>query len=175
MVMSVTVWFGSKNKSFKKGMDFILLRIPIISNLVKKINSAFLTRTLSSLIASGVPIVRALEIVSGTLGNIYFKETLVKAAESVRKGGKLSEAISLYPEIYPPLVIQMIAVGEETGETSKILGKLAGFFEQEVTNETKSLAAVIEPVLMVMVGGAVGFFAISMVQPIYGMMGSFGQ
>ena len=161
-----------KTKTGKKIFDFLALKIPIISPLIQKTNSAYTVRTLSSLISSGVPIVRSLEIISGAVGNIYFQKAMVDASEKVRKGLKLSEALRPYQGLYPPTVIQMIEVGEETGETSTILAKLADFYEEEVTAATKNLSAVIEPVLMLLIGAAVGFFAISMIQPIYSMLGA---
>ena len=159
-----------KTKVGKKLIDSLILRIPIISAIIKKTNSAYTTRTLSSLITAGVPIVRGLEIVSGTLSNFYFKTAMAEAAEKVKKGEKLSQALKPYNNIYPHLVLQMIEVGEETGETSNILEKLANFYEEEVTATTKNLASIIEPILMLIIGGAVGFFAISMIQPIYSML-----
>ncbi len=161
-----------KTKNGRKIIDTLTLKIPIISQIVKKTNSAYTARTLSSLITAGVPLPRSLEITAGSLGNIYYKTAIMESAEKVRKGEKLSEALSLYENIYPATVIQMIAVGEETGETSNILGKLADFFEEEVTNSTKNLTAVVEPVLMVIIGAVVGFFAISIIQPMYSMLGS---
>ena len=94
------------------------------------------------------------------------------AAEQVRKGTNLSDALNPYSHIYSPLVIQMIAVGEETGRTAEILEKLADFYEEEVANVTKNLASIIEPIIMLFIGAAVGFFAISMIQPMYSMLGS---
>ena len=131
-----------------------------------------MVRTLGSLINSGVPFVTALEITSRVLGNINFREAIIKATEKVKKGKKLSESLHPYEGLFPSVVIQMIEVGEETGETSDILQKLAVFFEEEVTNATKNMASVVEPVLMLLIGGAVGFFAISMVQPMYSMLGA---
>jgi len=127
---------------------------------------------LSSLFTSGVPIVRSLEVVAGALENSYFKEVMTSAAEIVKKGGKFSEALKGHEDIYPETVIQMIEVGEETGETSSILKKLADFYEEEVTNTTKNLVSVIEPILILIIGAAIGFFAVSMFQPIYSMLGS---
>jgi type IV pilus assembly protein PilC len=164
-------WRALKTKKGKAVLDTLLLKVPIISPIIKKTNSASTVRTLSSLISSGVPIVRSLEVTSGTLGNIYFKEAVREAAKKVRKGEKLSEALEPYQDLYPLIVSQMIAVGEETGETSNILAQLADFFEEEVERATENLASVIEPVIMLIIGGAVGFFAISMVQPIYSMLG----
>jgi type IV pilus assembly protein PilC len=162
----------SKTKDGKRLLDLISLKIPIISPIIRKTNAAHTVRTLSSLIVSGVPIIEALDIVSGTLGNVYFQSAIVDATEKVKKGLKLSEALKPYEKLYSSLVIQMIQVGEETGETSGILLKLADFFEEEVTNTTKNLSSVIEPILMLLIGGVVGFFAVSMFQPIYSMLGS---
>jgi len=161
-----------KTKTGKRIKDSLILKFPVISPIIRKTNTAHTARTLSSLIAAGVPIVRSLEIVSQTLGNFYFREVITEAAEKVRKGGKLSQALMPYQNLYPPVVIQMIEVGEETGETSSILAKLADFFEEEVTTVTKNLSSVIEPLLMLLIGGVVGFFAISMIQPIYAMLGA---
>ncbi|MFC1629702.1 type II secretion system F family protein [Patescibacteria group bacterium] len=161
-----------KIKRGKRIMDALVLKIPVVSSIVKKTNAAYTARTLGSLIASGVPIVRSLEVVSGALGNIYFREAIDEAAKKVREGDKLSDVLKSYQNIYPLLIIQMIEVGEETGETSSILQKLAEFFEEEVTNTTKNLSSIIEPILMLLVGGVVGFFAISMVQPMYSMLGA---
>jgi len=159
-----------KTKKGKEIIDTLILKIPIISPIVKKTNSAYTTRTLGSLIAAGVPLVRSLEIISGALGNVYFKNAITEAAKKVQKGEKLSEALKPYQHIYPPIVIEMLAVGEETGQTSEILAKLADFFETEVANATKNLTAVIEPIIMLCIGAAVGFFAISMIQPMYSML-----
>jgi len=161
-----------KTKKGKKTIDFFVLRMPIISKVVKEIYSAYTARTLSSLITAGVPIVRSLEVLSNALGNFYFKEAISGMAERIRKGEKLSEAIEPYQNIYPQLVFQMIKVGEETGETSNILAKLADFYEEEVANLTKNLSTIIEPILMLFIGGIVGFFAISMIQPIYSLLGA---
>jgi len=161
-----------KTKSGKKLSSALFLKIPIIAPLVKKSNAAHISRTLSSLIKAGVPIVRSLEVVAGSLENFYYKKAISGAAEKVVKGSRLADALTEYQDIFPDLVVQMTSVGEETGETSSILEKLAEFFEEEVANATQNLSAVVEPVLMVIIGAVVGFFAISMIQPIYSMMGA---
>ena len=173
LIMAVFFFFfrlALKTKRGKEIIDAITLKIPIISPLIKKTNSAHTVRTLSSLIAAGVPIVSSLNIVAGILGNIHYKTALLQVAEKVKKGEKLSDAMAPYKEIYPLIVMQMIKVGEETGETSDILAKLAIFFEEEIGYATKNLTSVIEPILMLIVGGAIGFFAISMIQPMYSML-----
>lgn len=174
IVLGVILFFRIvlKTKVGKKTMDTLTLKAPILGPIIKKTNAAVTARTLGSLISSGVPLVNALLIVAGTLGNSYFQNAIKEAAEKVKKGGKLSEALRPYGKIYPVLVIQMIEVGEETGQTSEILSKLADFFEGEVGDVTKSMSSIIEPVLMVVIGAAVGLFAVSMIQPMYGMLGS---
>lgn len=154
----------------RKIMGTASLKIPIISVLTKKTNSAHTVRTLSFLIAAGIPLVRSLEIVSQTIGNIYYQMAIRQAIEEVKKGSKLSEALKKYHDIYSLTVIQMIEVGEETGETAAVLEKLGSFFEEEVATATKDLASIIEPIIMLVIGGAVGFFAISMIQPMYSML-----
>lgn len=147
------------------------LRLPVFGALVKKLNSARFSRILSSLISAGIPIARALEVTSRILGNAAFKKSLSRASTEIQKGRGLSSILREWPELYPPLVTQMLAVGEETGTTSRMLLRLALFYESEVSNTTKNLSSIIEPVLMVIIGAAVGFFAISMVQPIYSGLG----
>ena len=148
----------------------LVLKIPFLAGLVRKINSAYTARTIGSLIASGVSLVRSLEITAGVLGNLNYKNAIMAAAEEIKKGEKLSQVLSKYQNIYSPLVIQMLAVGEETGHTADLLQKLADFFEEEVNRATKNLSTVIEPALMILIGAAVGFFAVSMIQPIYSMV-----
>ena len=172
LVVVVLLRLLPKTKSGKLVFDTLVLKLPIISPIIKKIYSAHTVRTLSSLIIAGVPIVRSLEIVSNSLENLYYKKAITQAVKQVRKGGKLAEALKGREDIYPNLVFQMLEVGEETGETADILKKLAEFYEEEVGNATKNLSAVIEPVLMLIIGAVVGFFAISMIQPIYSIMGT---
>ena len=150
----------------------MVLKIPIVSSIVKGTNTAYTARTLSALINSGVPIVKSLEIISNALGNWYFKKAISESAQKVKKGTKLSETLRCYSDIFPYSFAEMIAVGEETGETSDILENLADFAESEVENLTKNLSSAIEPVIMIIIGAAVGFFAVSMIQPIYSMLQS---
>ena len=159
-----------KTKPGRRILHRFLLKTPVFGNIIRKTNSALMTRTLSSLIASGVPIVRSLEITSQVVGNVYFQDSLSACAQNVGKGGKLSSSLKEYEHLYPIVVVQMVEVGEETGETGHILGKLAEFYEEEVGQITKNLTSIIEPILMLAVGVAVGFFAISMIQPMYGML-----
>lgn len=161
---------ATRTRMGKSFIDRITLKIPAIGKIVRETNYAHTSRTLSSLVASGVPIVKSLELTASALTNIHYKNALIVSAEQVKKGAKLSESLAKYSDIYSPLIIQMTEIGEETGETAGILEKLADFYEEEVSNATKNLSTIIEPVLMIVIGAAVGFFAISMLQPMYGML-----
>lgn len=154
----------------KKFFDFMFLKIPAISGIIKKINTARFARTLSSLLKSGVAIVNALDIIGDSLDNVYFKKALKQTSESVQKGTPLNQSLGEYSDLFPPMVIQMIKVGEETGSSEQILAQLADFYEKEVDEITKNLSSVIEPALIMVIGGSVGFFAISIIQPMYMVM-----
>ena len=168
--------FGSmtavKTKIGKFYIDTVALRIPVVSSLVKKTNSASLIRSLSSLLSSGVPLVRSLEITSGTVSNFYFKQALKEASKEIEKGKKLFVSLQPYGDIFPFGTIEMIEIGEETGKTSLILKKLAEFYEEEVSNTAENLSVIIEPVLIVVIGAAVGVFAVSIIGPLYSSLGS---
>jgi type IV pilus assembly protein PilC len=172
LVGAFALWRALKSKKGKWFVDGLILRLPLFSSLVQKINSAFFARTLSSLIGAGIPIVKSLEITSTVLDNGHFRKALESAAEQVRKGAKLSQSLKGSGKLYPLVVLQMLEVGEETGQTGEILAKLADFFEDEVNAITKNIASVIEPVLMLFIGALVGFFAVSMIQPMYSVLGS---
>lgn len=161
-----------KTKEGKRKFDFALLKLPAVGTIISKINMARFSRTLSSMIASGVSIVQALDIISGTLGNTYYKNSVKDASIQVQKGIALSEVIGEYKKLYYPLMMHMIEVGEETGTLQETLKQVAEFYEDDVEQVTANLSSIIEPVLMLVIGGAVGFFAISMIQPMYSIMGS---
>ena len=154
--------------------DWVVLKIPIIRTIVIEANTARTARTLASLLSAGVDMVFAIVITRDVVENSYFRRVLVDAEEIVTKGGALSEAFAKYPDIYPPLLSEMIAVGEETGKMSELLQQTAEFYEESVDRQTKDLSTVIEPLLMVVIGFAVGFFAIAILGPIYSLSNSIG-
>ena len=159
--------FAARTKQGGRVIDFVILHLPIISELVRETNAARTTRTLSSLLSAGVDIITALSITEDVLQNSYYKEVLGKAQEHVRKGDALADVFVKRSDIYPVMVGDMMAVGEETGQLSHMLLEIATFFERDVAQRTKDLSTVIEPILMIVIGGVVGFFAISMISPIY--------
>ena len=154
----------------EKYVDFIIIRLPIVGNLSKELNTARTTGTMSSLLLSGVSITRAIEITEDVVQNIYYKRVLKKAIEEVEKGAPFSKVFEENPNLFPVMMSEMIQVGEETGKLSDMLLQVASFYEGEIENKTKNLSIVIEPVLMVVIGAAVGFFAISMISPLYSIM-----
>ena len=152
-------------------IDFISLHIPFISPLVKKMNSSRTTRTLSSLLGAGVDVTEAFDITENILQNHYYKNILKKAKSEIQKGSPIAKVFIDAENLYPSLVGEMVAVGEETGQLADMLLRLAIFYEEEIAELTKNLATIIEPILMIFIGAVVGFFAISMIQPMYSMMG----
>lgn len=159
-----------KTEGGKKSFDGFMLKVPVIGEIIMKVNAARFSRTLSSMIASGVSIVQALETVSDTLGNYYYKQSAADACQKVQKGVNLSEVVTEYGKLYPSMMVHMIEVGEETGSMETTLKQVAEFYEDEVDQFTSNLSSIIEPVLMLIMGAAVGLFAIALIQPMYSIM-----
>jgi len=159
-----------RTKIGKKILSFIVLKLPGVKSMVIKINCARFSRIYSSLLKSGVSSIDALKIVSNTLSNFYYKKVVNESVKEIQKGVDLSQVIRRNKATFPILVSQMIEVGEQTGETEAILLKMAEFYEEQVDQATKNLSSIIEPVLMIVMGIGVGFFAVSMLQPMYGLM-----
>lgn len=164
--------FFLKTNYGKRTLSWIVLRVPVVRNLVIKVNCSRFARIYSSLLRSGVGVIEALEIIERTLGNAYYKDAIREGREQIQRGMELSKVIAERPFIFPVLVKQMFQVGEQTGKSEEILLRLAGFYEDEVDQVTKNLSSVIEPLLMLVIGSAVGFFAIAMLQPMYSVMNS---
>lgn len=162
--------WAARTEKGKRIFGNILLHIPLISPIVKKMNSSRTSRTLASLVSSGVNLLEAITITKDVLQNYRYKQVLEEARVSVQKGTPVSTVFKKADKIYPILVGEMMAVGEETGKFSEMLNRLASFYEEEVANATKDLTTVIEPLLMIFIGAAVGFFAISMIKPMYSMV-----
>jgi len=159
-------------KFMAKYIDFIVLRIPVIGNLAKELNTARTARTISSLLLAGVSITRAVEITEEVVQNIYYKQVLREAKKVIEKGASFSKVFEDSPKLYPVIMSEMIEVGEETGKLSDMLLQIALFYEEEIENKTKNLSTIIEPLLMIVIGAGVGFFAISMISPLYSILGS---
>ena len=156
-----------RTKPGERAMDVFFLHFFVINNIIKKINLARFARILSSLLKSGIPIVQGLEVAGNSLGNIPYRELVLSASQDVKVGKSLTESLSKNETLFPVLVVQMIEVGEESGTVQEILEQLAVHYEEEVDNILTNLSSVIEPLLLLFIGGVVGFLAMALIAPIY--------
>jgi len=163
-----------RTKKGKEVITSVALHMPVIGNIIRQSNSAQMARTLSSLISAGVDMIAAIDTVKGVLQNEAYRAVLEEAAIAVEKGQPLSTVFQAHEDLYPILVGEMVEVGEETGDLAGMLEKTAIFYEEEVDAATKDMSTIIEPLLMLLIGGAVGFFALSIIQPIYSVGNSIG-
>lgn len=163
----VVFWRSRPGKRF---FNWFVLHFPIVAPLAKETNSARTARTMSSLLSAGVDIVLASKITSDILQNSYYKKVMKIVEEKVQKGEQISEIFAKYEDLYPPFVAEMISVGEETGKLPEMLMDTAKYYEDDVDQKTKDMTAVIEPILIVIIGVAVGFFAVAIIAPIYSLV-----
>jgi type IV pilus assembly protein PilC len=154
-----------KTPGGRKNKDRLLLRIPVIKMIVKKVVIARFARIFASLMSAGVTVIDSIEITAKALGNAVIEEELMAASKGVASGQPLSVTLA-GSKIFPPIVSQMLAIGEETGQTSEILVKVADFYEEEVDATVDSLSSILEPIMIVVMGGMVGLIAASVIGPI---------
>jgi type IV pilus assembly protein PilC len=168
----VALWYGYKRAyqtpAGQKFLDNQILKLPLFGIILKKVSVARFTRTLGTLIKSGVPILQALETVAATAGNVVISDAVLSARESVREGGHLSDPLKK-SGIFPNMVTAMISVGEETGALDAMLSKIADFYDQEVDTAVKGLTSLIEPIVIVVMGVIVGTIVAAMFLPMFGM------
>ena len=141
--------------------------MPIFSPIIKKINLARFSRNISSLLKTDIMIIKSFQITAKVISNLHYRKVIMEMAEKIKKGGKLNEVIKTSPKLFPPVVTQMIAVGEETGELDNILIELAEFYEEEVDQIMENLPSIIEPLLILTLGLGVGGIAIAIIMPMY--------
>ena len=156
-----------------KGREFfhrLLLTLPVIGPVMRKIAVARFTRTLGTLLSSGVPILDALNVVAKASGNVVIEKAIVTTADKIREGRTMAEPL-LETKVFPAMVVQMIGVGEQTGALDQMLNKIADFYEEEVDVAVSALTSLLEPIMMVVIGGMVGFMLIAMYLPIFGIAG----
>lgn len=158
---------GMRTKQGKRYFEWTILHMPVIKTLVKEVNAARIARTLSSLLSAGVEVLAAIDITQEVSQNSYYKETLEDMKKKIGQGLPIAEVFEHNEHLYPPFFGELVAVGEETGKLPEMLTRIADYYENEVEQSTKDMSTIIEPFLMLLVGGVVGFFAISMITPIY--------
>lgn len=163
---SQIAWRKFKATKFGKRLyDKYKLKIPIFGKLSMNIAVARFTRTLSTLLTSGVPILQAMETVAGAIDNETFNDVIMKARARIREGDPIGEPLEK-SGLFPPMVVQMISIGEETGALDAMLSKVADFYESEIETQLQSLAAALEPLMIVVLGAVVGFIVIAMFMPL---------
>jgi type IV pilus assembly protein PilC len=158
----------------RKQTDTLALKLPIFGDLLKKTAVARFTRTLGTMISSGVPILDALEIVAKTSGNVVLEEVIYDVRSSIAEGQTIAEPLS-EADIFPRMVVQMISVGEATGALDAMLSKIADFYDDEVDTAVEALTSMLEPLLMVFLGGSIGGLVIAMYLPIFQMAAAMGS
>jgi len=157
-----------KTRQGRRSWDFFKLRVPIFGKLFQEIALVRFARSLNTLIAGGVPLSRSLEIVSSVAGNVIFQELILETVREVEGGNSIAAAFLRSKEI-PPMVSQMLSLGERTGRIEEILEKLSGFYGREVNNKVSNLASMLEPFIMLLMGVAVGLLVAAIILPMYNL------
>ncbi|GAB4257024.1 MAG: hypothetical protein Kow0092_03520 [Deferrisomatales bacterium] len=155
----------------RMAFDRMFLRAPIFGNLIRKVAVAKFTRTLGTLVSSGVPILEGLDVVAKTAGNAVVEQAILKTRDSISEGRTIAEPLK-ETKVFPPMVVQMISVGEATGALDQMLSKIADFYDTEVDEAVGALTSAIEPLLMVFLGGAIGGIVVAMYLPVFQMAGT---
>ena len=166
VAVAVFLYFKKRSRKLRELLDRLSLKIPIIGTILTKAAISRYARTLSTMFAAGVPLVEALESVAGATGNIVYENAILRMRDEVASGQRLQLAMQKQ-DIFPSMVVQMIAVGEEAGSLDSMAGKVATFYEAEVDNAVDSMSALLEPMIMVILGIVVGSLVIAMYLPIF--------
>jgi type IV pilus assembly protein PilC len=167
-LVSTVKWYATTD-SGKRHIDALLLRLPVMGDILEKIAIARFCRTLGTLVSSGVPILEGLEITAKTAGNSIVEDEIMEARASVESGKTLSEPLQ-ESDIFPTMVVQMVNVGEQTGELDAMLSKVADFYEEEVDAAVADLMALMEPMIILFLGGSIGWIVVSMYMPIFSLI-----
>jgi type IV pilus assembly protein PilC len=167
-IIGLKIWYGTPGGRF--ALDTVVLKLPVLGMLMRKIAVARFTRTLGTLISSGVPILEGLDITAKTSGNAVVERALNQVRRSLEEGKSLTEPLK-ESEVFPGMVTQMIAVGEQTGAMDAMLQKIADFYEDEVDVAVKDLLTALEPIMIVFLGVVVGGVVISMYLPLFSLIG----
>ena len=167
-IIITAIRFYYRTEKGRWNIDWLILRFPLVGILIKKTSIARFTRTLSTMMESGVHILEGLNIVSRATGNVIVKESLMKARDDISSGATFAVSLNK-TELFPPLVIQMIAVGESTGTLDAMLSKVADYYEEEVDNAVTNLTQMLEPALIIFLGVTVGTLVVAMYLPIFNL------
>ncbi len=152
-----------------------ILLSPIVGPIAKKVNLARFARTVSGLLKTDIPVVQAFNVTSQVVGNVHYRSALQNVAERVKKGETIARSLGAYPRLFPPLIVQMVLVGERSGTVDELLADIAAFYEQQVDQILDNLSSVIEPILILALGGMVGGIALAVITPIYALTQSIAE
>jgi type IV pilus assembly protein PilC len=167
VILGTYLWKANKRKvGFRQVVEPLYLKAPVFGGLVQKVALARFTRNLGAMLRAGVPILQSLDIVGEASGNIVVENATRAVRESVRSGNSLAKPLSAHP-IFPPMAVQMMAVGEDTGALDQMLDKIADFYDQEVESTTDALTSLIEPLMIAVLGAIIGFMVIGLYMPIF--------
>jgi type II secretory pathway component PulF len=158
---------------FRAAVHALNLKLPIAGGIIRQINLARFSLTLSSLLKSTIPVVDAITITADTCGNVQFQNALHNAAEAVKRGTPISEALQSRADLFPPMVTEMVMVGEQSGDVDTLLTELAEFYNSEVAKTMKNFTTIIEPVIIILIGIAVGGLAVAVIMPMYSLVQNF--
>lgn len=175
VLLAISFWLLLRIESFRRAWHRFLLALPLIGRLTTEVNIVNMARTLNLLLRGGVKIVQALEITADTLGSLVYRDEVRAIAEAVKRGEPMSKTMIDHPRLFPPTFSQMSMVGENTGKLDETLVFLADFYEGELDSSTKSLSNVLEPLLLLVMGGVVAFVALSIMTPIYKITQTLGR
>ena len=170
----VAVRFYYKTPGGRKNIDWVLLKVPVLGDIFRKIAVARFSRTLSTLLSSGVPILQSLDITAKTSGNVIIEEAITKVRSGVERGESFVDPLKA-TEVFPHMVAQMIGIGEQTGALDAMLGKIADFYEAEVDSAIANLLTLMEPLLIGFLGVTIGSIVISMYLPLFTLIGKLSQ
>jgi type IV pilus assembly protein PilC len=174
IALALVIKFYYKTPGGRKVLDLVLLKIPILGEIFRKIAVARFSRTLSTLLSSGVPILQSLDITAKTAGNVIIEEAITKVRVGVERGESFVDPLKA-TEVFPHMVAQMIGIGEQTGALDAMLGKIADFYEQEVDAAIANLLTLIEPILIAFLGVTIGSIVIAMYLPLFTLIGKLSQ
>ena len=174
IAIATSIHFYYKTPNGRRTIDRILLKIPILGEIIRKIAVSRFSRTLSTLLSSGVPILQSLDITARTSGNVIIEEAIIKVRAGVERGESFVEPLKA-TEVFPNMVAQMIGIGEQTGALDAMLGKIADFYEQEVDSAIANLLTLIEPLLIGFLGVTIGSIVIAMYLPLFTLIGKLSQ
>ena len=163
-----------KTPAGRLAIDTFILKIPIIGDMLRKVAVARFCRTLGTLTSSGVPILEGMDITARTAGNMVIQNAIMKSREAVEQGRNIAGPLA-ETKVFPPMVIQMVGVGEATGALDAMLSKVADFYEDEVDNAVAAMTAMMEPLIIAILGGIIGFIVIAMYQPIFNLANVMGK